>query len=98
MQLEFTNKQLDKFDNALDLLYSKGYTKEIHHQPPKMIGDRLIQYSVMRIDPEIRHFTYGDILVKLILQGADCNLEFGYPYCGELRDLSAKEILALPNH
>lgn len=87
LELEFTDEQLDTFDAALDLLFSRGYEIEVKHQSPKMIGDKLIQYSIMRINPEIPNVTYGDILVRLTLQGNKSNISFWVTVDGQLEEI-----------
>lgn len=69
-QLTFSNDQETVFENALDLVFTKGYTQEIKFQPQKLVGDRLIQYSIMRRDQNLPNSVFGDIMVKIeIYQG-----------------------------
>lgn len=96
MQRYFEREHYDKFDAALDLLFTRGYRNEIKYQDPKMIGDILLQYSILRIDPSVKNPRFGDIMVKMTLQGVNCNLEFCCPINGKLQTLDYKEILALP--
>lgn len=88
VKLDFTDEQLTKFDNAVDIAFSKGYQIEKLFQPPKMVGDALITYVVMRGDQ-------GDVLVMMKLQGANCDVSFNRPKDFGLEPISFKEFLAL---
>ena len=90
VKLDFTDEQLTKFDNAVDIAFSKGYQIEKLFQPPKMVGDALITYVVMRGDQ-------GDVLVMMKLQGANCDVSFNRPKDFGLEPISFKEFLALPD-
>ncbi len=90
VKLDFTDEQLTKFDNAVDIAYSKGYQIEKIFQPPKMVGDTLITYVVMRGDQ-------GDVLVMMKLQGANCDVSFNQPAEFGLEPIPFKEFFALPD-
>ena len=90
VKLDFTDEQLTKFDNAVDLAFSKGYQIEKLFQPPKMVGDTLITYVVMRSGD-------ADVLVMMKLQGANCEVSFNKPGEFGLAPISFKEFLALPD-
>ena len=90
VKLDFTDEQLTKIDNAVDIAFSKGYQIEKLFQPPKMVGDALITYVVMRGDQ-------GDVLVMMKLQGANCDVSFNRPKDFGLEPISFKEFLALPD-
>lgn len=90
VKLDFTDEQLTKFDNAVDIAFSKGYQIEKLFQPPKMVGDTLITYVVMR-------GAQGDVLVMMKLQGANCDVSFNRPKDFGLEPISFKEFLALPD-
>ena len=98
VKLDFTDEQLTKFDNAVDLAFSKGYQIEKLFQPPKMVGDTLITYVVMR-NLQDANQAY-DVLVMMKLQGTNCEVSFNRPpKPGEfgLVPIPFKEFLALPD-
>lgn len=98
VKLDFTDEQLTKFDNAVDIAFRKGYQIEKLFQPPKMVGDTLITYVVMR-NLQDANQAY-DVLVMMKLQGANCEVSFNRPpKPGEfgLVPISFKEFLALPD-
>lgn len=90
VKLDFTDEQLTKFDNAVDITFSKGYQIEKLFQPPKMVGDTLITYVVMRGET-------GDVLVMMKLQGANCEVSFNKPKDFGLEPIPFKAFLALPD-
>lgn len=95
VKLDFTDEQLTKFDNAVDLAFSKGYQIEKLFQPPKMVGDTLITYVVMR-NLQDANQAY-DVLVMMKLQGANCEVSFNRPGEFGLEPIPFKEFLALPD-
>lgn len=95
VKLDFTDEQLTKFDNAVDLAFSKGYQIEKLFQPPKMVGDTLITYVVMRNLQDANQAR--DVLVMMKLQGANCEVSFNRPGEFGLVPISFKEFLALPD-
>lgn len=90
VKLEFTEEQLTKFDNAVDLAFRKGFREEKLFQHEKMVGDALITYVVMRGDK-------GDVLVMMKLQGPSCDVTFNKPADGGIKPIPTKEFLALPD-
>lgn len=98
LNFQFTEQDHKKFDAALDFLYTRGYEQEVKFQPPKMIGDLLIQYSIMRIDPNIPNFTWGDILVRLETKGAGAKVSFWVTIDGKLEEINFKQIQLLEIH
>lgn len=95
LKLEFSEEQLCTFDNALDLLFERGYETEVKYQPAKQVGDVLIQYAIMRSNPDL-DVQYGDIMVKLELRSGKANITFHGSVDGNLVDIPAKFILGLP--
>lgn len=95
LKLEFTEEQLLTFDNALDVLFERGYENEIKHQPAKQVGDVLIQYSIVRSNPDL-DVEYGDIMVKLELRAGKSKITFHGSVDGKLVDIPTKYVLRLP--
>lgn len=88
--LKFTEEQLEKFDNAVDLVYSKGFTEEVKFQDAKEIGTSLITYYVMRSSE------LGDVMVQMTYNGANgCQIQFFKPSVDGRIEISFKEILAM---
>lgn len=95
VKLEFTEEQLTKFDNAVDIAFNKGYQIEKLFQPAKMVGDALITYVVMR---NLQDATQAyDVLVMMKLQGANCEISFNRPAPGCIENIPTKEFLTLPD-
>lgn len=97
LELSFSEEELQKFDNALDLLYNKGYQQEIKFQPPKQIGYFLIQYCIVRASEDLQNPKFGDIMVKLVQREGGTKLGFSKPTPDGLQEIHIKEILNLPN-
>lgn len=91
LDLNFSKEQLHTFDNAIDLVYSKGYVDEVKFQDEKVIGVTLITYAVMR-GPK------GDILVQMSYTGdRGCRIQFFQPTDTGKIEITAKEIREMPN-
>lgn len=91
----FTEEQKRTIDNALDMLYERGY-EEIKHQPAKMIGDQLLEYSVCRVTDEVKNPKHGDILVKAVYRAGRFTLSFWRPGVDGIDEIPAKDIIELP--
>ena len=89
VKLEFTKEQYDKFDNAIEHAYIRGFQEEKKYQAPKMIGDTLITYVVMRSGA-------ADVLVMMKLQGANCEVSLNRPGSFGIEQIPVKEFLELP--
>lgn len=91
MKIELRKGDVEKFDNALDLVFDRGWQNEVKHQPAKMIGEKVLMYSVMRANSDVADsLAFGDVLVRLLYVGGNSAISFHS--CNRLEDGSLEEI------
>lgn len=101
----FTQEDIDKFENALDFLFFRGYQDEILKPSTFTEKSKLVMVSAVRASERfegVEGLKFGDIMVRIEARGGRSDLSFWKPAetaeseTLELEEIPVKDILALP--